>query len=138
MTKRTRLILTADGERAFGRLTDGTARALETLLRTEKVKKRDLAERAGIDQAVLSRVLDGTRNLEYRTVAAVVGALGYVFDVVPRKIRADAQSNNDHKRPQIDGGPSGDLSASAQTSEHHLPSMGKGTMTAGGLSRVLF
>ena len=100
MTKRTRLILTADGERAFGRLTDGTARALETLLRTEKVKKRDLAERAGIDQAVLSRVLDGTRNLEYRTVAAVVGALGYVFDVVPRKIRADGGSNAAHAQPR--------------------------------------
>ena len=100
MTKRTRLILTADGERAFGRLTDGTARALETLLRTEKVKKRDLAERAGIDQAVLSRVLNGTRNLEYRTVAAVVGALGYVFDVVPRKIRADGGSNAAHAQPR--------------------------------------
>ncbi len=93
MAKQPRLTLTVDGERAFGRLADGIARTLDGLLRAEGMKKKDLAEKAGVDQAVLSRVLDGSRNLELRTVGALFGALGYVVDVVPRRIRAPAEGS---------------------------------------------
>ena len=93
MTTKTRLILTEDGERAYGRLADSIARTLDDLLRKDKVKQRELAERAGMNEAAVSRVLDGSRNVEIRTVGALAGALGYVFDVVPKRIRAHP---NDH------------------------------------------
>ncbi|MSO99754.1 MAG: hypothetical protein EXR07_01700 [Acetobacteraceae bacterium] len=86
--KRVRLTLTRDGERAFSGLADGIARTLDELIRTEHVKKKELAEKAGIDQAILSRVLDGSRNVEIRTVGAIFGALGYVLDVTPKRIHA--------------------------------------------------
>jgi len=88
MAKRSRLILTSDGEQAFGRLADGISRALDAVLRQERVKKKQLAELAGVDQAVVSRALDGSRNLETRTVAALFGAMGYSLDVVPRPMHA--------------------------------------------------
>ncbi|SRR5579872_5998833 len=88
MAKHARLILTRDGERAFGHLADSIATNLDRLLREEEVKKKQLAEKANVDQAVLSRVLDGSRNLEIRTIGALFGALGYVLDVVPRRISA--------------------------------------------------
>jgi transcriptional regulator with XRE-family HTH domain len=92
MAKHPRLTLTSDGERAFGRLADGIARSLDGLLRAEGMKKKELAEKAGVDQAVLSRVLDGSRNLELRTVGALFGALGYVIDVVPKRIHAPSEA----------------------------------------------
>ena len=88
MAKHSRLILTRDGERAFARLADGIARALDSILRKEGVKKKELAEKAGIDQAVLSRVPDGSRNMEIRTAGALFGAMGYVLDVEARRINA--------------------------------------------------
>jgi DNA-binding phage protein len=90
--KRIRLTLTRDGERAFSGIADGIARTLDELIRTERVKKKDLAEKAGIDQSVLSRVLDGSRNVEIRTVGAIFGALGYVLDVTPKRIHAPRQN----------------------------------------------
>jgi predicted transcriptional regulator len=102
MTKRTRLILTSDGERAFGRLADSIARVLEEILRKEKIKKKDLAKKAGVDQAVLSRALDGSRNIEIRTVGALLGSLGYVLDVAPKRIRADATTASNQMRPEIE------------------------------------
>ncbi|MBC7637000.1 MAG: hypothetical protein H7251_15510 [Acetobacteraceae bacterium] len=49
MTKHKRLILSDDGELAFGRLADGIARSLKQLLRKDRVKKKDLADLAGVD-----------------------------------------------------------------------------------------
>ena len=54
MTKHKRLILSDDGELAFGRLPDGIARSLNELLQKDRVKKKDLAGLAGVDQEVLS------------------------------------------------------------------------------------
>lgn len=99
MAKRSRLILTRDGERAFGRLADGISRALDGVLRKEQVKKKDLAERAGVDQAIVSRALDGSRNLETRTVAALFGAVGYSLDVVPKPMHAAPQGRTNQPSP---------------------------------------
>jgi DNA-binding phage protein len=101
-SNRIRLTLTRDGERAFSGLADGIARTLDELIRTERVKKKDLAEKAGIDQSVLSRVLDGSRNVEIRTVGAIFGALGYVLDVTPKRIHAPRQNQRNpagNRRP---------------------------------------
>lgn len=99
MAKRSRLILTPDGERSFAQFADSLARNLDHLLRLERVKKRELADRAHVDQAVVSRVLDGTRNLETRTVGALYGALGYAIEVTPRRIRTSGSSNSSTVRP---------------------------------------
>jgi transcriptional regulator with XRE-family HTH domain len=96
MTQRSRLILTRDGERAFARLADGIARLLDELLRRERVKKKDLAARAGVDQAVLSRVLDGTRNVEIRTVGALFGALGYALELKAKRLHPSGNVRTNH------------------------------------------
>ena len=101
MAKRSRLILTSDGERAFAQLADGLAAGLDRILRTHKIKKKELAERANIDQAIVTRVLDGTRNVEIRTVGALYGAVGYVVDVSPRSIRAPRERNNAGARATV-------------------------------------
>ena len=102
MAKHPRLTLTRDGERAFGRLADGIGRALDFVLRVEHLKKKDLAEKAGVDQAIVSRVLDGSRNLEIRTVGAIFGAAGYALDVTPKRIRPPTDTLNNRAERQQD------------------------------------
>lgn len=96
MAKRSRLILTKDGERSFGHLADGIGRALDSVLRSERMKKKELAEKAVVDQAVISRVIEGSRNLELRTVGALFGAAGYVLDVSPKRIHAPPHMPTNH------------------------------------------
>ena len=103
MTKHSRLILSDDGEWAFGRLSHSIARTLDDLLRKERVKQRELAARTGMNEAAVSRVLDGSRNVEIRTLGALAGALGYVFDVVPRRIRADPNERNNRPTTKVMG-----------------------------------
>lgn len=113
MAKHSRLILTRDGERAFAHLADGIAASLDRILRTEKIKKKDLAERAHVDQAVVTRALDGTRNVEIRTIGALVGAAGYVLHVSPQPIRGAALQSNEGTRPNVDLTPLNNQVASA-------------------------
>jgi DNA-binding Xre family transcriptional regulator len=95
MTRNSRLTLTKDGERSFAHLVDSIARLLDELLRSERTRKKDLATKAGIDQAIVSRMLDGSRNVEARTVGAVFGALGYALDVQAKRIHpADGHPTN--------------------------------------------
>src|SRR5262249_43961426 len=93
MTQHSRLILSRDGERAFAHLADSIARLLDDLLRKNRIKKKDLAEKAGVDQAVVSRVLDGSRNVEIRTAGALFGALGYVLEVKAKSIYGPSDNN---------------------------------------------
>lgn len=116
MAKQPRLTLTRDGERAFGRLADGIGRALDNVLRKEQIKKKDLADRAGVHQAVVSRVLDGSRNLETRTIAALFGAVGYALDVVPRSMHASPQNQNNHPPRKAGGGITADFLRNASAS----------------------
>jgi hypothetical protein len=112
MAKHSRLILTRDGERAFAHLADGIASGLDRVLRTEKIKKKELAERAKVDQAIVTRVLDGARNVEIRTVGALYGAAGYVLDVAPRPIRAPHGGSNEGVRAVVKLSTLGDRIAS--------------------------
>jgi len=101
MAKRSRLILTEDGERAFAHFADAIASSLDHVLRTEKIKKKQLAEQANVDQAIVTRVLDGSRNVEIRTVGALYGAAGYVLDVSPRRIRAPLNEGSNRARTDV-------------------------------------
>jgi hypothetical protein len=92
MAKRSRAVLNEAGLRAFARLADGVSRELDRAISKEGLKRTEVAEQAGLNKAALTRVLDGTRNLELRTVAAVLGAIGYVMDVQTARIDAPAGS----------------------------------------------
>lgn len=98
--KRSRLILTKDGERVYSHLTDAFSRVLDDILRVEKIKKKDLALHAGVNESVVSRALDGYRNVELRTLGALLGAAGYTVDLKPRKIRSSG-SNGEKHRPKV-------------------------------------
>lgn len=101
MTKRSRLTLTRDGERVFSHMADRFARSLDGILRTEKIKKKDLANRAGVNESVVSRALDGSRNIELRTLGALYGAAGYTVEIYPKKIYS-TQNGNSNKGPQTE------------------------------------
>ena len=99
MANCSRLILTRDGERAFGRFADGISRGLDGCRQQNESRKRISQEKAGVDQAVVSRALDGTRNCS--TVAALFGAAGYSLEVVAKPMHSASPNRNSH-RPQTD------------------------------------
>ena len=81
MSTRKRVTLNEAGVRAYARLASGVARELDRIIEMEGLKRSDVAQKAGLNKAALTRILDGTRNLELRTIAAVLSAVNHVMDV---------------------------------------------------------
>lgn len=96
MPSKNRSVLNEAGVRAYARLASGVARELDGIIELRGLKRSDVAQAAGLDKAALTRILDGTRNLELRTIAAVLSALGYVMDVKVKPVygTSNVGSNN--------------------------------------------
>ena len=96
MTLRKKLTFDKVSARAYARLASGVALEIENAMREAQVGRSELARRSGMDKAALTRALDGSRNLEIRTIAALLGSLGYVMDVRSKPFAAPAgQKSND-------------------------------------------
>ncbi|MGC8524332.1 MAG: helix-turn-helix domain-containing protein [Acidibrevibacterium sp.] len=90
--KRNREPLNAEGQRVYARLTAHVARELARALAKESkfgtITRAELARRLGRDKGFVTRKLSGGENMELRTVAAFLAALGYEMDVAARRIDA--------------------------------------------------
>ena len=84
--------LDAEGQRVYARLTAHVARELARALAAESqfgtITRAELARRLGRDKGFVTRKLSGGENMELRTVAAFLAALGYEMDVAARRIKA--------------------------------------------------
>jgi hypothetical protein len=84
--------LDAKGQRVYARLAADVARELAGALAAESqfgtITRAELARRLGRDKAFVTRKLSGGENMELRTVAAFLAALGYEMDVAARRINA--------------------------------------------------
>ncbi len=84
--------LNAEGQRVYARLAADVARELARALAAESqfgtITRAELARRLGRDKAFVTRKLSGGENMELRTVAAFLAALGYEMDVAARRINA--------------------------------------------------
>lgn len=94
MSSRKRVTLNEAGVRAYARLASGVARELDRIIETEGLKRSDVAQKAGLNKAALTRILDGTRNLELRTIAAVLSAVGHVMDVKTTSSLSESRKSN--------------------------------------------
>ncbi len=65
--------------------------ALCGLLEKEGVSRAQLARRLGKSKGFVSQLLGGGRNLTLRTLADVLGALGYKLKLKPEKIRGQEE-----------------------------------------------
>lgn len=84
--------LNADGQRVYARLVADVARELASALAREgklgTITRAELARRLGRDKAFVSRKLSGGENMELRTIAAFLAALGYEMDVKAERLAA--------------------------------------------------
>jgi len=60
------------------------------LLETEKISRKELADRLGKSKGFVSQLLNGGRNLTLRTVADILHVLGYKVSLTPQKIRQES------------------------------------------------
>jgi transcriptional regulator with XRE-family HTH domain len=84
-----------DAAMAYARLAGDVAREIEAAMEQENVSRSELATRANVDKSALTRALDGTRNLELRTIASLLGALGRVAVFSTKEIRSRQQHHNE-------------------------------------------
>ncbi len=84
--------LNAEGQRIYARLAADVARELARALARENqfgtITRTELARRLGRDKAFVTRKLSGGENMELRTIAAILAALGYEMDVKAHRIAA--------------------------------------------------
>lgn len=104
MTNRKFDKMSGDASFAYARLAGDVARQiLLTIARENKrpggFTKSDLAALIGRDKGFITRSLDGARNLELRTIGAMLGAMGYVMDVKARPVRAQEEEHTNERRP---------------------------------------
>lgn len=82
--------LTPEGQRIYARLTAHVSRELALALAQEsalgQMTRAELARRLGRDKAFVTRKLSGGENMELRTVAAFLAALGYEMDVKAKRL----------------------------------------------------
>lgn len=103
MPNRKRVMLNEAGVRAYARLASSVARELDRIIEVEGLKRSDVAQKAGLDKAALTRILDGTRNLELRTIAAVLSAVDHVMDVkttATRRLLSEKTNNGGRPFPE--------------------------------------
>ncbi len=90
--RRKREPLDAEGQRVYARLVADVARELASALAREgklgTITRAELARRLGRDKAFVSRKLSGGENMELRTIAAFLAALGYEMDVKAARVAA--------------------------------------------------
>jgi DNA-binding phage protein len=97
--------LDAEGQRVYARLAADVARELAGALAAESqfgtITRAELARRLGRDKAFVTRKLSGGENMELRTVAAFLAALGYEMEVAAQRINAppDAGRNFFYETP---------------------------------------
>lgn len=84
--------LNAEGQRIYARLAADVARELARALAQESrlgtMTRAKLPSLLGRDKAFVSRKLSGGENMELRTIAAILAALGYEMDVKAHRIDA--------------------------------------------------
>lgn len=100
--------MTNDAAAAYARLAGDVAReilltiARENKRRSDGFTKKELADLIGRDKGFITRSLSGARNLELRTIAGMMGAMGYVMDVKARPVRASEEYHgNTNPMPSI-------------------------------------
>ena len=99
MPKRDTTKLTGAGQRVFGRLSSDVAREIARSLEAENkhtgMTRAEVARLIGRNRSFVTRKLAGSQNMELRTIAALLGALGYELDVSAHRIDAppNAMSN---------------------------------------------
>ena len=90
MPKRNMTRLVGAGQRVYARLSADVAREIARALQAEHrhhgVTRADLARLIGRDKSFVTRKLSGSQNVEIRTIAALLGALGYELDVRAHRI----------------------------------------------------
>jgi DNA-binding phage protein len=95
-------ILPADGRRIYAKLAADVSRALYLALQTEKqernMTKANVARLIGRNKATVTRALSGG-NLELRTIAAILAALGHEFEVSAHRIEAPRHLKKNHVHP---------------------------------------
>ena len=102
-----RELLDAEGQRVYARLTADVARELARALAAESqfgtITRAELARRLGRDKGFVTRKLSGGENMELRTVAAFLAALGYEMDVAARRIKAPPGEGRNffHETPPV-------------------------------------
>jgi len=64
---------------------DATTRELVRAIRRSRIPLRHLADRAGIDPGIVSRLLAGKRGITLRTADRLARALGLRFRLEPRQ-----------------------------------------------------
>ena len=89
---RKRETLSPEGQRIYARLARHVGRELARALARENqfgtITRAELARRLGRDKAFVTRKLSGGENMELRTIAAILAALGYEMDVKAHRIDA--------------------------------------------------
>ena len=112
MAKRKLDRMSGDASVAYGRLAGDVAREIlltigrENRRRDGGFTKKELADLIGRDKGFVTRTLSGAHNLQLRTIAAMLGAMGYVMDVkarpvhAPEEYRANANPTRSIQNPE--------------------------------------
>lgn len=72
------------GERR--RIIEETTERIKTLLASDEISYKELAELLDMTQGHVSHLLSGSRNMTLITLADIGEALGYRFSLIPHKI----------------------------------------------------
>jgi len=92
-------VMPADGGRIYAKLAADVSRQLVLALQTEgqesNLTKADVARLLGRNKATVTRALSGG-NLELRTIAAILAALGHEMEVKAHRIKAPRHLQKNH------------------------------------------
>ena len=134
MARRRLDMLPADGGRIYAKLAADVSRELFLALQTEgqerSLSKADIARLIGRNKATVTRALSGG-NLELRTIAAILAALGHEMEVKAHRIEAPHRLQTNHVKGvksdptsyEITASVSGTRETTQATQTPHNPSM---------------
>ena len=101
MARRRLDMLPADGGRIYAKLAADVSRELFLALQTEgrerNLTKAEVARLIGRNKATITRALSGG-NLELRTIAAILAALGHEMEVKAHRIEAPLHLRKNHMK----------------------------------------
>lgn len=99
MTRKRLHVMPTDGGRIYAKLAADVSRQLVLALQTEgqesNLTKADVARLIGRNKATVTRALSGG-NLELRTIAAILAALGHEMEVKAHRIKAPRYLQKNH------------------------------------------